>query len=91
MSFVTMGTSLPSCFLIEYLEQLLKFLVNFTLLKQVKSQRIYGFFNNRRADFLATKFWSLLSLLKEKLCIALYCIVLYCIVLYCIVLYCIVL
>ena len=30
-------------FLIQFLEQLLKFLVNFTLLKYVKSQRNYGF------------------------------------------------
>ena len=35
--FVTMATNLPSCFSIEFLEQLLKFLVNFTLLKYVKS------------------------------------------------------
>ena len=37
-----MATNLPSCFFIQYLEQLLKFLVNFTLLKYVKSQRSYG-------------------------------------------------
>ena len=30
------------CFSIKFLEQLLKFLVNFTLLKYVKSQRSYG-------------------------------------------------
>ena len=36
-SFVTMATNLPSCFSIEFLEQLLKFLVNFTLLKYVTS------------------------------------------------------
>ena len=41
-SFVTMATNLPSCFSIQFLEQLLKFLVNFTLLKYVKSQRGYG-------------------------------------------------
>ena len=40
---VTMATNLPSCFSIQFLEQLLKFLVNFTLLKYVKSQRNYGF------------------------------------------------
>ena len=39
----TMATNLPSCFFIQFLEQLLKFLVNFTLLKYVKSQRSYGF------------------------------------------------
>ena len=43
MSFVIMATNLPSCFSIEFLEQLLKFPVNFTLLKYVKSQRSYGF------------------------------------------------
>ena len=42
-SFVTMATNLPSCFSIQFLEQLLKFLVNFTLLKYVESQRSYGF------------------------------------------------
>ena len=42
-SFVTMATNLPSCFSTEFLEQLLKFLLNFTLLKYVKSQRSYGF------------------------------------------------
>ena len=42
-----MATNLPSCFSIQFLEQLLKFLVNFTLLKYVKSQRSY--------DFLITK------------------------------------
>ena len=54
-----MATNLPSCFLIQFLEQLLKFLGNFTLLKYVKSQRSYGFFNHKRADrvFLVLKFW----------------------------------
>ena len=41
--FVTMATNLPSWFLIQFLEQLLKFLANFILLKYVKSQRSYGF------------------------------------------------
>ena len=41
--FVTMATNLPSCFFTQFLDQLLKFLVNFTLLKYVKSQRSYGF------------------------------------------------
>ena len=41
-SFVTMATNLPFCFFIQLLEQLLKFLANFTLLKYVKSQRSYG-------------------------------------------------
>ena len=38
-----MATNLPSCFSIEFLEHLLKFLVNFTLLKYVKCRRSYGF------------------------------------------------
>ena len=38
-----MATNLPFCFFIQFLEQRLKFLVNFTLLKYVKSQRSYGF------------------------------------------------
>ena len=38
-----MATNVPSCFSIQFLEQLLKFLVKFTLLKYVKSQRNYGF------------------------------------------------
>ena len=38
-----MATNLPSCFFIQFLEQLLKFLVNFTLLKYDKSERSYGF------------------------------------------------
>ena len=42
-SFVTMATNLLSCFSIQFLEQLLTFLVNFTLLKYAKSQRNYGF------------------------------------------------
>ena len=37
-----MATNLPFCFFIQFLEQLLKFLVNFTLLKYVTSQRSYG-------------------------------------------------
>ena len=41
--FVTKATYLPSCFSIQFLEQPLKFLVNVTLLKYVKSQRSYGF------------------------------------------------
>ena len=42
-----MATNLPSCFSIQVLEQLLEFLVNFTLLKYVKS--------HRSCDFLITK------------------------------------
>ena len=50
-SFVTMETNLPSCFYIEFLEQLLKFIVNFTLLKYVKSQRGYGFLITKELIF----------------------------------------
>ena len=42
---------LPACFTIQFLEQLLKFLVNFTLLKYVKSQRSYGFLITRELIF----------------------------------------
>ena len=42
-SFVTMATNLPFWSFIQFLEQLLKFLLNFTLLKYVRSQRSYGF------------------------------------------------
>ena len=38
-----MATNLPSCCFIQFLEQLLKFLLNFTLFKYVKSQRNHGF------------------------------------------------
>ena len=47
-----MATNLPSCFSFKFLEQLLKFLVNFTLLKYVKSQRIiYGFLITKELIF----------------------------------------
>ena len=46
-----MATNLPSCFFIQFLEQLLKFLVNFTLLKYVKSQRRYGFLITKELIF----------------------------------------
>ena len=46
-----MATNLPSCFSIEFLAQLLKFLVNFTLLKYVKSQRSYGFLITKELIF----------------------------------------
>ena len=38
-------------FFIQFLEQLLKFLVNFTLLKYVKSQRGYGFLITKELIF----------------------------------------
>ena len=38
-----MATNLPSCFIIQFLEQRLKFVVNSTLLKYVKFQRSCGF------------------------------------------------
>ena len=46
-----METNLPSCFSIQFLEQLLKFLVNFVLLKYVKSQRSYGFLITKELIF----------------------------------------
>ena len=46
-----MATNLPSCFSIQFLEQLLKFLVNFTLLKYVKSQGSYGFLITKELIF----------------------------------------
>ena len=46
-----MATNLPSCFSIQFLEQLMKFLVNFTLLKYVKSQRSYGFLITKKLIF----------------------------------------
>ena len=46
-----MATNLPSCFSIQFLEQLLKFLVNFTLLKYVKSQKSYGFLITKELIF----------------------------------------
>ena len=42
---------LPSCFFIQFLEQLVKFLVNFTLLKYVKPQRSYCFFITKELIF----------------------------------------
>ena len=46
-----MATNLPSCFSIQFLEQLLKFLVSVTLLKYVKSQRNYGFLITKELIF----------------------------------------
>ena len=46
-----LATNLPSCFSIQFLEQLLKFLVNFTLLKYVKFQRSYGFLITKELIF----------------------------------------
>ena len=46
-----MATNLPSCFSIQFLEQLLKFLINFTLLKYAKSQRNYGFLITKELIF----------------------------------------
>ena len=47
----TMTTNLPSCFSIQFLEQPLKFLVNFTLFKYVKSQTSYGFLITKELIF----------------------------------------
>ena len=48
-SFITMATHLPSCFFIQFLEQLLKFLSN--LVENVKSQRSYGFLITKELIF----------------------------------------
>ena len=47
-----MAKNLPSCRFIQFLEQLLKFLVNFTLSKYVKSQRSYGFLITKELIFV---------------------------------------
>ena len=47
-SFVAMATNLPSCFFNQFLEQLLKFLLNFTLLKCGKS---HGFLITKELIF----------------------------------------
>ena len=63
-----MATNLSSCFSIEFLEQLLKFLINFTLSKYVLEK--LWLFNHKRADFWLPNFGfkrSLLSLLKTQL------------------------
>ena len=46
-----MATNLPFCFSIQFLEQLLKSLINFTLLKYVKLQRSYGFLITKELIF----------------------------------------
>ena len=46
-----MATNLASCIFIQFLEHLLKFLVNFTLLKYVKSQRSYSFLITKELIF----------------------------------------
>ena len=46
-----MARNLPPCFFIQFLEQLLKCLVNVTLLKYVKSQRSYGFLSTKELMF----------------------------------------
>ena len=46
-----MATNLPFCFFIQFLEQLLKFLVKFTLLKHVKCHRSYGFLITKELIF----------------------------------------
>ena len=46
-----MATNLPFCFFIQFLEQFLKSLVNFTLLKYVEFQRSYGFLIRKELIF----------------------------------------
>ena len=64
------ATNLPSCFSIQFLEQLLKFLVNCTLLKYIKSQRNYGFLITKELIFgfqILDLKDSLLSLFNEEI------------------------
>ena len=68
-SFVTMATNLPSCSSIQFLEQLLKFPLNFTLFVEIcqVSEKLW-LFNHKRADFWLPDFElkrSLLSILKQ--------------------------
>ena len=46
-----MAINLPFCFLFQFLVQLLKFLVDFTLLKYVKCQRSCGFLITKELIF----------------------------------------
>ena len=46
-----MAKNLQFYLFIQFLEQLLKFLVNFTFLKYVKSQRSYGFLITKKLIF----------------------------------------
>ena len=46
-----MATNLPYCIFIQFLEQFLKFLVNFILLKYVKFQRRYSFLITKELIF----------------------------------------
>ena len=66
--FVAMTTSLPSCFLIQFLGQLLKILVNFTLLKYFKSQRHYGLLITKELifGFHILEFFSLCGFLNHS-------------------------
>ena len=68
-----MATNLRSCFSIQFLEQLLKFPVNFTLLKYVKSERRYGFLITKELIFgfqiLDLKDHFSASLKHRKVCI----------------------
>ena len=48
---ITDSRFLPYCCSIQFLEQLLKFLANFTFLKYVKSQRSYGFLITKELIF----------------------------------------
>ena len=58
-----METNLPSFFSFQILEKLLKFLVNFTLLKYAKSQKSYGFLITKELIFWLPNFGFKRSLL----------------------------
>ena len=59
-----MATKLPSCFLIQFLEQLLKFLVNFVEICQV-SEKLW-LFNHKRAYFWLDHFSASLNPAEER-------------------------
>ena len=52
-----MATDLPSCFAIQFLEQLLKFLLNFALLKKGNFQRSYDFLITKELTFWLPNFF----------------------------------
>ena len=75
-----MAANLPSCCSIQFLEHLLKFLINFTLFKYDRSQRTYGFLITKELIFgfqildLKDHFSASLSFSHFSLVFALFCI-----------------
>ena len=71
-----MATNLPSCFFIQFLEQLLKLLVKLHFVEICKVSEKPWLFNHKRADFWLPNFGfkrSLLSLLKVQSVITMKC------------------